>query len=73
MNLLNDLTISSSLDSSHALMITDASIKNNITISIMLLQTQVLRVRQVNKSYIGLTQENLIEISLQTSLPYILL
>jgi len=36
-----------------------------------MLQTQVLRVRQVNKSYIGLTQENLIESSVQTSLPYI--
>jgi len=36
-----------------------------------MLQTQVLRVRQVNEPYIGLTQENLIESSLQSSLPYI--
>ena len=38
----------------------------------MLLQTQVLRVGQVNEPCIGLTQENLIESSIQDSLPYIL-
>ena len=32
--LLSDLTISSSLDSSHILMVTDASIKHNVTMSI---------------------------------------
>ena len=36
-----------------------------------LLQTQVLRVRQVNEPCIRLTQENSIESSIQTSLPYI--
>jgi len=39
---------------------------------IPLLQTQVLRVEQVNEPYIGLTQENSIENSVQDSLPYIL-
>jgi len=38
----------------------------------LMLQSQVLRVRQVNEPYIGLTQENSIESSVQTSLPYIL-
>ena len=38
----------------------------------LVLQTQVLRVGQVNESCIGLTQENLIENSIQDSLPYIL-
>ena len=38
----------------------------------MVLQTQVLRVRQVNEPYIRLTQENLIENSVQKCLPYIL-
>jgi len=37
-----------------------------------LLQTQVLRVEQVNEPYIRLTQENLIENSVQDCLPYIL-
>ena len=37
-----------------------------------LLQTQVLRVGQVNEPCIGLTQENLIENSVQKCLPYIL-
>jgi len=37
-----------------------------------MLQTQVLRVRQVNKPCIGLTQENSIENSVQDSLPNIL-
>jgi len=37
-----------------------------------LLQTQVLRVGQVNKPYIGLTQENLIKNSAQDCLSYIL-
>ena len=36
-----------------------------------MLQTQVLKVGQVDESYIGLTQENLIEFLLQSSLPYI--
>ena len=36
-----------------------------------MLQTQALRVRQVKESYIGLTQENSIENSVQDSLPYI--
>jgi len=39
--------------------------------NIIVLQTQVLRVEQVNESCIGLTQENLIESSIQTSLSYI--
>ena len=37
-----------------------------------MLQTQVLRVEQVNKPCIRLTQENLIENSVQDCLPYIL-
>jgi len=37
-----------------------------------MLQTQVLSVGQVNESCIGLTQENLIENSVQDGLPYIL-
>ena len=37
-----------------------------------MLQTQVLRVEQVDKSYIGLIQENSIENSVQDCLPYIL-
>jgi len=37
-----------------------------------MLQTQVLRVGQANKPCIGLTQENLMENSVQDSLPYIL-
>ena len=36
-----------------------------------LLQTQALRVGQVKEPYIGLTQENSIESSVQDSLPYI--
>jgi len=39
----------------------------------LILQTQDLRVGQVDESYIGLTQENLIENSVQDCLPYILL
>jgi len=39
--------------------------------NIIVLQTQVLRVGQVNESCIRLTQENLIESSIQTSLSYI--
>jgi len=38
----------------------------------MVLQTWVLSVGQVNKPCIGLTQENLIENSVQDCLPYIL-
>jgi len=38
----------------------------------ILLQTQVLRVGQVNESCIRLTQENSMENSVQDSLPYIL-
>ena len=37
-----------------------------------MLQTQVLSVEQANEPCIGLTQENLIENSVQDSLPYIL-
>ena len=37
-----------------------------------MLQTQALRVGQVNESCIGLTQENSIENSVQDCLPYIL-
>ena len=37
-----------------------------------MLQTQDLRVCQVNESCIGLIQENLIEDSIQDYLPYIL-
>ena len=37
-----------------------------------LLQTQVLKVRQVNEPCIELIQENSIEDSVQASLPYIL-
>ena len=36
-----------------------------------LLQTQALSVGQVNEPYIGLTQENSIESSVQDCLPYI--
>ena len=36
-----------------------------------MLQTQALRVGQVKEPYIGLTQENSIENSVQDSLPYI--
>ena len=36
-----------------------------------MLQTQALRVGQVKESCIGLTQENLIENSVQDGLPYI--
>ena len=39
---------------------------------ILLLQTQDLRVSQANKSYIRLSQENLIEDSVQDYLSYIL-
>jgi len=39
---------------------------------VLILQTQVLRVVQVNEPCIGLTQENLIEKSVQTHLPFIL-
>ena len=42
-------------------------------LSFLLLQTQVLRVRQANKPCIRLTQENSIENSVQDYLPYILL
>ena len=35
-----------------------------------MLQTQVLSARQANEPCIGLTQENLIESLLQSSLPY---
>ena len=38
----------------------------------VLLQIQVLRVGQVKEPYIGLTQENSMENSVQDSLPYIL-
>jgi len=38
----------------------------------LVLQTQVLRVEQVNKPCIRLTQENSIENFIQDSLPYIL-
>ena len=38
----------------------------------LLLQTQVLRVEQVNEPCIGLTQENSIENSVQNCLSYIL-
>ena len=41
-------------------------------ISKILLQTQVLSIRQVDEPYIGLTQENSIESSVQDSPPYIL-
>jgi len=37
----------------------------------MVLQTQYLRISQVNKPCIGLTQENSIENSIQDCLPYI--
>ena len=37
-----------------------------------MLQTQVLRVEQVDELCIGLTQENSIENSIQNCLPYIL-
>jgi len=39
---------------------------------VLMLQTQVLRVEQVNEPCIGLTQENSIENSVQDCLPYIL-
>ena len=42
-------------------------------LELLLLQTQVLRIRQVDEPCIGLTQENLIENSIQGSLPYILM
>jgi len=38
----------------------------------LLLQTQVFSIGQVNELYIGLTQENSIENSVQDCLPYIL-
>jgi len=38
-----------------------------------MLQTQVLRVGQVNEPYIGFTQENSIKNSVQDYLPYILI
>jgi len=37
-----------------------------------MLQTQILKVGQVNEPYIRLTQENSIENSVQECLPYIL-
>jgi len=43
-----------------------------LNLRVYLLQTQVLRVRQVNEPCIGLTQENSIENSVQDGLPYIL-
>jgi len=39
---------------------------------VLMLQTQDLRIGQANKPYIGLTQENSIENSVQDCLPYIL-
>ena len=39
---------------------------------VLILQTQVLRVEQVNEPCIGLTQENSIENPVQDCLPYIL-
>ena len=39
---------------------------------VLMLQTQVLSVGQVNEPCIGLTQENSIENSVQDGLPYIL-
>ena len=44
---------------------------NNPTLRSMLLQIQALRVGQVKEPCIGLIQENLIENSVQDSLPYI--
>ena len=44
--------------------------QNNLDFS-LLLQTQVLRVGQVNEPCIKFTQENLIENSVQDYLPYI--
>ena len=38
---------------------------------VLMLQSQDLRVGQVKEPYIGLTQENLIENSIQDCLPYI--
>ena len=38
---------------------------------VLILQTQVLRVEQVNEPYIGLIQENSMENSIQDSLSYI--
>ena len=47
--------------------------KLSLTFSLQsILQTQVLRVRQVNESCIGLIQENSIENSVQDCLHYIL-
>jgi len=43
-----------------------------VSVTIIMLQTQVLRVGQVDKPCIGLIQENLIENSVQDCLPYIL-
>ena len=45
--------------------------KTDCYVKLYLLQTQVLNVEQVNEPYIGLIQENLIENSVQDSLPYI--
>ena len=51
-----------------------ASVKQSrIWNRVLMLQTQALRVGQVKKPCIGLTQENSIESSVQDSLPYILI
>ena len=47
-------------------------ISKNIGLGVFLLETQVLRVGQVNEPCIGLIQENSMENSVQDSLPYIL-
>ena len=45
---------------------------NHLDMLSSLLQTQVLKVKQVNEPCIGLTQENLVENFVQDCLPYIL-
>ena len=51
--------------------ITKLLVSKGYDLILIVLQTQVLRVRQANEPCIGLTQENLIENSIQDSLPYI--
>ena len=52
--------------------ITKLLVSKGYDLILIVLQTQVLRVRQANEPCIGLTQENLIENSIQKCLSYIL-
>ena len=65
---LNNLILQVLSDPQSVIVVADTSIKNQVV-----LQTQVLSIEQANEPYIGLTQENSIENSVQDCLPYILI